>query len=120
MRAYSATVGATDGNIIAAIITTHTPRNQPSAPRAVPGPASIPAMRSAVDHQATAASANSRAIRPSRARAASNAGPSPGRTTRVSGAELLAPTSRRPGEVRRRERRLALVLDPERADVRAG
>ena len=36
MRAYSETVGATDGNIIAAIITTHTPRNQPSAPSAGP------------------------------------------------------------------------------------
>ena len=70
MRAYSATVGATDGNIIAAIITTQTPRNQPSAPSAVPGPSSIPAMRSAVDHHATAASANSSAIRPRRARAA--------------------------------------------------
>src|SRR3954469_19944552 len=57
MRAYSATVGAADGSIIAAIITTHTPRNQPSAPSAVPGPASMPAIRSAVDHHATAASA---------------------------------------------------------------
>src|SRR3954463_16227982 len=47
MRAYSANVGATDGNIIEAIITTHTPRNQPSAPSAVPGPSSIPAIRSA-------------------------------------------------------------------------
>src|SRR3954447_15286441 len=120
MRAYSATVGATDGNIIAAIITTQTPRNHASAPRAVPGPASIPAMRSAVDHQATAASANSRAISPSRARAASSAGPSPGLAARVTGAEPVAPTSGRPGEVRRRERRLGLVLDPERADVRAG
>ena len=77
MRAYRETVGATDGNIIAAIITTQTPRNQPSAPSAVPGPSSIPAMRSAVDHQATAASANSRAISPRRARAAANAGARP-------------------------------------------
>ena len=77
MRAYRETVGATDGNIIAAIITTQMPRNQPSVPSAVPGPSSIPAMRSAVDHQATAASANSRAISPRRARAAANAGARP-------------------------------------------
>ena len=38
MREYSATVGETDGNIIAAIITSQTPRNQPSVPRSVPGP----------------------------------------------------------------------------------
>ena len=42
MREYSATVGATDGNIIAAIITTQTPRNQPSVPRPVHGPSSMP------------------------------------------------------------------------------
>ena len=45
MREYSATVGATDGNIIAAIITTHTPRNQPSVPSAVHGPSSMPRIR---------------------------------------------------------------------------
>ena len=33
MREYKATVGATDGNIIAAIITTQTPRNQLTPPR---------------------------------------------------------------------------------------
>src|SRR3954453_17274357 len=115
MREYSATVGATDGNIIAAIITTHTPRNQPSAPSAVPGPSSIPAIRSAVDHHATAASANSSAIRPSRARAAANAGPRP----RAAATSPTALTSSGPGEVRRGERRLALVLDAERADARA-
>ena len=42
MREYKATVGATDGNIIAAIITTQTPRNQLTAPRPVQGPLSIP------------------------------------------------------------------------------
>jgi hypothetical protein len=31
-----------DGNIIAAIITTQTPRKNPRAPGSVPGPASIP------------------------------------------------------------------------------
>src|SRR3954469_18562986 len=112
MRAYSATVGATDGNIIAAIITTHTPRNQPSAPSAVPGPASIPAMRSAVDHHAAAASANSATINPSRARTAAKAGPRPGC---VAGEPAV--TSGRPREARGGERRLALVLDAERADV---
>src|SRR4051812_41552531 len=115
MRAYRATVGATDGNIIAAIITTHTPRNQPSAPSAVPGPSSIPAMRSAVDHHATAASANSSPIRPRRARAAANAAASPPR----SATPPSALTSRRPHEVRRRETRFALVLDAEGANGRA-
>ena len=38
MREYRATVGATDGNIIAAIMTTHTARNQPSVPEAGPRP----------------------------------------------------------------------------------
>jgi hypothetical protein len=42
MREYSATVGDTDGNIIAAIITIQTPRNQPKEPRPVHGPLSIP------------------------------------------------------------------------------
>src|SRR5580700_385240 len=44
IREYSATVGATDGNIIAAIISTQTPTNHPRAPRSVPGPASMPAI----------------------------------------------------------------------------
>src|SRR3954451_13596972 len=105
MRAYSATVGATDGNIIAAIITTHTPRNQPSAPSAVPGPSSMPAIRSAVDHHATAASANSSATSPRRARAAADGGR--GRT----------PGRARAGRRLRRARSPRDVLD--RALVRA-
>ncbi len=36
------TIGAIDGNIIAAIITTHTPRKKPTVPGSVPGPASMP------------------------------------------------------------------------------
>src|SRR3954452_11344166 len=119
MRAYKATVGATDGNIIAAIITTHTPRNQPSAPSAVPGPSSIPAMRSAVDHHAIAASPNSSAISQSRARAAANAGARPRvPATAASPASggPVAVTSRRPGEARHREPGLALVGDPEGVD----
>jgi hypothetical protein len=51
-------VGATDGSIMAAIITTHAPRNQPNVPSAVQGPSSMPRIRASVDHQATAASAN--------------------------------------------------------------
>src|SRR5881396_1889732 len=87
MRAYRATVGDTDGNIIAAIITTQTPTNQPSVPRSVPGPPSIPRMRPAVDHQATAASANSNPTSAHRARAAPNAGARPLLTLRQAAQE---------------------------------
>ncbi len=59
MREYRATVGATDGNIIAAIITTQTARNQPSVPRPVHGPSSMPRIWSTVHHQPAAASAKS-------------------------------------------------------------
>src|ERR1700736_4536161 len=109
MRAYRAVVGASDGNIIAAIITTHTPKNQPSAPRSVPGPASIPAIRSAVDHHATAAKASSRPTRPSRALTAANAAASwprsePAWTTVVDATALTLPTRnatlRRPRSLR--------------------
>ena len=41
---YNATVGATEGNIIAAIITIHTLTNQPNVPRLVHGPLPIPAI----------------------------------------------------------------------------
>ena len=40
-RANAKTIGDTDGSIIAAIIVTQIPTNQPSPPRSVPGPASI-------------------------------------------------------------------------------
>src|SRR6202012_1137364 len=70
IRAYRAVVGAKEGNIIAAIITNHTPQNQPSVPRSVPGPASIPAICLAVSHQAAAASASSSNTRPRRERTA--------------------------------------------------
>src|SRR5919106_3642307 len=119
MRAYSATVGDTDGNIIAAIITIHTPRNQPTAPRSVPGPSSIPRMRSVVDHHASAARPNSAAIRPRRARAAANAGPRPVPPSSRAGREATALTSGRPREGRVREAGLALVLDAEGTDARA-
>src|SRR5215217_6789125 len=56
------TIGATDGNIIAPIITTHVVRKNPSAPGSVPGPASMPAIRSPVTTQPTAASPSRTAI----------------------------------------------------------
>ena len=59
------TIGAMDGNIIAAIITTHTPMKNPSVPGSVPGPASMPLIWSLVTAQAIAARATSRPIRPS-------------------------------------------------------
>src|SRR3954447_20084982 len=114
MRAYSATVGATDGNIIAVIITTHAPRNQPSAPRPVQGPSSMPRIRSTVDHQPMPASTSSSATTHSLARAAANAGASPTR----SGADVITGLGG-PGELCLRQPALALVLDAERADLRA-
>jgi hypothetical protein len=42
IRVHNATVGATDGNIIAVIMTIETPRNQPNVPRPVHGPSSMP------------------------------------------------------------------------------
>src|SRR5262245_51100429 len=118
MREKSATVGATDGNIIAAIITTHTPRNQPNVPRPVQGPLSMPCICAAVDHQAIPASAKSKATSPSRERAAANAGarPSP-RGTRSCAATITG--SGCPGEVGLGEPGLALVLDAEGTYPRA-
>ena len=52
------TIGATDGSIIAAIIVTQTPTYQPSAPRSVPGPASMPRMRATVTIHVTSAAAS--------------------------------------------------------------
>ena len=70
MREYSATVGATDGNIIAAIITTQTPRNQPKAPSEVHGPSSMPCIWPTVHHQPTAARAKRASTSPRRTRTA--------------------------------------------------
>src|SRR3954452_7198227 len=115
MREYSATVGDTDGNIIPAIITTETPRNQRKGPRPVHGPSSMPRMRSRVDHQAAPASANRTATSPSRVRAAANAVASPALPAARSCAEAVT-GSGRAGEPGLREPGLALVLDAERAD----
>src|SRR4051794_34236212 len=101
IRAYNATVGETEGNIIAAIITIHTPRNQPAPPRFVHGPLSMPPIWSTVHHHPTAARPKSKPIRPSRCRAA---------TIKRSGS---------PGECGRREAGLPLVLDAEGVDARA-
>src|SRR4051812_43968528 len=118
MRAYNATVGATDGNIIAAIITIHTVMNQLNAPRSVQGPLSIPLIWSAVHHQPAIANAKSSATRSHRARTAANAGASapPRRVGSTAGAVM---PSCRPGEIGRRESGLGFVLDAERVDARA-
>src|SRR3954469_2435675 len=101
IRAYNATVGETDGNIIAAIITTHTPRNQPARPRLVHGPLSMTRISSTVHHQPTAARPKSKPLKTSRCR---------GATTKRYG---------NPGRLSRREHGLPLVLDPEGAYARA-
>src|SRR4051794_13865477 len=110
MREYSATVGATDGNIIAAIITTHTDRNQPNVPRPVQGPSSMPCIRSTAHHQPAAASANSTTTRPSRVRTAENAGTSPPSRVTLSAGRVVT-RSRGPGELRRGKTGFGLVLD---------
>src|SRR3954452_13411138 len=118
IREYNATVGATEGNIIAAIITIQTVRNQPRVPRPVQGPSSIPCIWSAVHHQPAAASANNTTMSTRRVRTAENAGASPPRCgTRSIAGPLIA--SHGPGELRRRETGLALVLDAESVDPRA-
>src|SRR3954453_13334798 len=55
MFTYMFTIGATDGNIIAAIMTTHVVMKKPKVPSGDPGPASIPDMRRSETVQATAA-----------------------------------------------------------------
>jgi hypothetical protein len=59
-RWKSSTIGAADGSIIAAIIVTQIPVNQARPPRSVPGPASIPRIRSTVTIQVTSAAPSSR------------------------------------------------------------
>src|SRR3954469_2628833 len=119
MRAYNATVGATDGNIIAAIITTQTPRNQPNVPSAVHGPSSIPCIWPTVHHQPTAASANRPSTSTTRTRTAAIAGDSPLVAIGRAGASTAVTWSGSPGEVRLRQPRLAFVGDAEGVDARA-
>src|SRR3954468_5880189 len=112
MREYKAIVGETDGNIIAAIITTHTPRNQLNAPRFVHGPSSIPSIRPTVHHQPIPARPSSKPMSASRVLAAAKATappPRPRPPARDSSAEALN-RSGSPGELGRRQARLALVL----------
>src|ERR1051325_9256631 len=102
MREYNATVGATDGNIIAAIITTHTPRNQANVPRSVHGPTSMLRIWSTVHHQPQPAITKSNATSPTRARAAAKAGPRPSPAGARSSIEAIK-RSGGPGELGRRE-----------------
>src|SRR4051794_28929292 len=98
---------------MAAIITTQTPANQPNVPRSVQGPSSMPRISSTVHHQLTAARAKRRAMSPSRARAAANAGARPAVPGERSSTDVIK-RSGGPRE-RRREAGLPLVLDAEGA-----
>src|SRR5215475_2821907 len=57
MRVHNTATGATEGSIIAAIITTHSPRNGTSARPMVPGPLPIWRLTTTVTAHAAAASA---------------------------------------------------------------
>src|SRR4051794_39347817 len=118
MREYSATVGDTDGNIIAAIITTQTLRNQPNEPRPVHGPLSMPRIWSPVHHHPNAAAPNRSATNPSRARVAENAGASPAPDDGRAARAVALIGSGGPRELGCREPGLALVLDPKGVDAR--
>src|SRR4051794_30200932 len=123
MREYNATVGATDGNIIAAIITTHTPRNQANPPSPVHGPASMPRIACAVHAHPAPARTKSVSTRPSRVRTAASAGPGPPRAAPFAGAATspvtMLTTSGDPRELGLRQPGLAFVGDPEGADPAA-
>src|SRR3954470_15674515 len=110
MREYRATVGATDGSIIAAIITTQTPTNHPRVPRPVQDPSSMPLICSLVHHQLRVASASNRTMRPRRARVVASRGARPGVAEAGPGAATII-ASCGPRELGCRERRLPLVLD---------
>src|SRR3954447_3043394 len=118
MREYRATVGATDGSIIAAIITTQTPTNQPRVPRPVQDPSSMPLICSLVHDQQRMASASNRPMRPRRARADVRRGARPAVAEARSGVAAIIPSGG-PGELGCREPRLPLVLDAEGIDLRA-
>src|SRR4051812_44944817 len=118
MREYRATVGATDGSIIAAIITTHTPTNQPSVPSPVQDPSSMPLICSLVHHQLRRASASKRTMRPRRARAEVSRGARPALAEARCGVAAIIPSGG-PRELGRRKPRLPLVLDAEGVDLRA-
>src|SRR4051812_49159263 len=92
--------------------------NQPSAPRAVQGPSSMPRIRSIVHHQLALARTSRRTMRPSRARAAAKAGAKPAPPRGRSCADAITGLSG-PGELGRREPGLALVRYAEGVDLRA-
>src|SRR5689334_22389553 len=110
-------VGVTVGNIIAVIITTQIPRNQPRLPRLVHGPASMPCISRTVHTQLIAATAKSTATRPQRARAAAYAGARPVLPPCATGDDAMGSGS--PGELGLGQSRLALVGDAEGVDARA-
>ena len=118
IRAYNAIVGATDGNIIAAIITTQMPRNQPNVPRPVQGPSSMPRICSAVHHQAAAARAKRTTTKPHWARLAANAGRRPPSADEAADLMSVMPSGG-PREVRLRQAGLPFVLDAEGVDPRS-
>src|SRR5579863_9622591 len=119
IREYKATVGATDGTIMAAIITTQIPRNQPTPPKALQGPLSMPRISCAVHHHPTPAPARSSATSPRRARIADGPAPTPGLIVDAPWeATVVIVESGRPGELRGGQTGLALVGDPEGVDLR--
>src|SRR5690242_14661747 len=66
--------------------------NQPSAPSALQGPSSIPAICFAVNHQQSAATAKRSATSPARARVAANAGARPRRLPRPCSCVAIMPS----------------------------
>src|SRR3954447_12028573 len=95
------------------------PTNQPSVPRPVHGPASMPCISWTVHHQPTPARAKSTATRTSRTRTAAKAGASPAPAENRSPAGALIGDSGGPGELGGREAGLPLVPDAEGVDPRA-
>src|SRR3954447_18370689 len=63
-RPYATTIDAAAGSIIAVIITNQLTPNQPTLPKSVAGPASMPAIRFAVKTHAAAAAASTTAVSP--------------------------------------------------------
>jgi hypothetical protein len=96
-RAKKSVIGATDGNIMAAIIVTQMPRYQPRPPRSVPGPSSIPRIRATETIHATSAPVRS-AVATTIASTgdegrSETARPPTKRDDNASGREVLAPES---------------------------
>src|SRR4051794_6646305 len=116
MRANSATVGATDGNIIAAIMPIQPRRNQPRLPSLVHGPPSMPCISWAVPTQPMPATAKSAATSPNRARAAAYTGARPVSEPLPAATAI---TVRRPRRTWTSTGPSCLIGDAERVDPRA-